>query len=146
MGNLGYYFGGRVSALLVPFPVDMSSSTAETLTSYFFFSPEASGVAGLRASIGDLVDLLLDLNVGGDLYLQWAGLSIPTYGIKTKGVALAATPWAWLRPCVRVNPGAPFNLQWLKRFSLEASAVVAIGDPLVVSGRFRWELALLWRP
>jgi hypothetical protein len=145
-GALGYYFGAGASALIVPFPVDMSASSAETLTSYILFHPELSGFVGVRASIFDFVEFRLELNVGGDIYVQWAGLTIPAYGVHSTAAAFAVTPWVWVRPTLRINVGSPFDVAWLKRLSLEASAVVALGNLPVVSERFRWEIALLWRP
>lgn len=93
----------------------------------------------------DFIDFQIDLNIGGDAFFQYSSLEIPEYDIDRNHFAWAVTPWAWLRPAMRVHLGAFSTRNWLRRISAEFSAVIALGSPLFIDERMRLEASVLWR-
>lgn len=140
-----WYYGALISAQIVPFPINNSQSNKETCITYFTFYPEASLFFGGLVSAFDFLDFKMDLNFGGDAFLQYSTLKIPEYNIDKDHLAWAITPWAWVRPAVRFNPGPLFHQDWLSRLSAEVSAIVALGSPLFIDERLRLEISVFWR-
>jgi hypothetical protein len=141
----GWFVGSRLTVLYSPLPMPYPQARNESHIVNGLLMPEASVFAGGFISVGQIVDFQIELNLGGDLKMEWVSLEIAEYGIKRQDFLWAITPWAWLNIGARFYPASLVAWQWLEPLRLEGFVTIGIGDHIFMDERLGWRLNLLYK-